>query len=294
MSNAQSLTTKFIEAASRRLSPDTVRTYRYQLQRLEEWLGQNNLDFGSLTPEVFKKYLDEHSWKQNTQHTISCAARSLVRWAYGSQHPLLQERNIKSAVSPQRTLDQQQIRQILDYLRRQQKPHSIRNLSMITLMLDSGARVSEICRLQIEHIKPDKRIAYVLGKGGQWGYIAWGKTAAKYLEEWLRVRGEIVANSDDPATLYVSLNTSRPAPMTPAGVRSIFRRIGKKAGVNFSPHDLRRTFATLSLAMGANTRQVQLLGRWKDIRMVERYSQALMIEHLRDTFPFPSGNLDDT
>jgi integrase len=43
----------------------------------------------------------------------------------------------------------------------------------------------------------------------------------------------------------------------------------------FSPHDLRRSFATLSSRLGAPSRIVQVAGRWSDLKMVEGYTQSL-------------------
>lgn len=64
--------------------------------------------------------------------------------------------------------------------------------------------------------------------------------------------------------------------ISPSGLRKLFTRLAKNAGLDaLSPHDMRRTFATLALKTGAPTRIVQAAGRWKSIEMVERYSQAI-------------------
>ena len=52
---------------------------------------------------------------------------------------------------------------------------------------------------------------------------------------------------------------------------------------------MRRTFATLAIKNGAPTRLVQIAGRWKNIREVERYTRAL---DAADLEPYsPVGNL---
>jgi integrase len=65
----------------------------------------------------------------------------------------------------------------------------------------------------------------------------------------------------------------------------IVRRWGEKLGFRLSPHDLRRTFTTLSLKNGAPSRLVQVAGRWSSIEMVERYSQAITPGEYDDYFP---------
>jgi len=44
---------------------------------------------------------------------------------------------------------------------------------------------------------------------------------------------------------------------------------------NVSPHAFRRAFATLIVVNGASTRVAQVLGRWSNVGMVERYTKAL-------------------
>lgn len=281
---------EFLKAKSSYLSEYTLRTYGYQLHSLEAWLQEKGADFADLTPTLFNEYVQERQWKPNSSYTALCAARSFVRWAYGAHHPLLSFR-LKRPTVMQRTLQPEQVRKILAYLDSSTSSCNIRNASLITLMLDTGLRAFEICGLQIGHLDTERRIAYVIGKGNKEGYVTWGQKTHARLLQWLNLRKDLVS-SQAANTVYVSISGTKPGtPLTPAGLRTIFAQIGRAVGVRFSPHDLRRTFATLSLQKGANTRQVQVLGRWTDIRMVERYSQALMLESIRDHFPFPVDTL---
>ena len=67
--------------------------------------------------------------------------------------------------------------------------------------------------------------------------------------------------------------------MTPSGLRVAFRYMGKRAGLAaFSPHDMRRAFATMAHRLGAPSRLVQVAGRWEDLRMVARYTPSLTAE----------------
>ena len=58
-------------------------------------------------------------------------------------------------------------------------------------------------------------------------------------------------------------------------VQNIFRVAAEKAGVaDIYPHAMRHTFATRLDKSGASLREIQELGRWGDIRMVQRYSNV--------------------
>jgi integrase len=56
-------------------------------------------------------------------------------------------------------------------------------------------------------------------------------------------------------------------------IQNIFRTACKRAGlVNVTPHVMRHTFASRLGMEGVDIRTIQELGRWKDIRMVQRYA----------------------
>ncbi|HYK90286.1 MAG TPA: tyrosine-type recombinase/integrase [Acidobacteriota bacterium] len=58
-------------------------------------------------------------------------------------------------------------------------------------------------------------------------------------------------------------------------IQNIFRTAAKRAGLmDISPHVCRHTFATNLDQSGASLRTIQELGRWGDIRMVQRYSNV--------------------
>ena len=81
-------------------------------------------------------------------------------------------------------------------------------------------------------------------------------------------------------TCFVSVGGLTPgAPLTRAGLKCNFMAIGRRAGLQaFTPHDLRRTFATIAIRNGAPTRVVQAAGRWADLMMVERYTADIAAE----------------
>jgi len=95
------------------------------------------------------------------------------------------------------------------------------------------------------------------------------------LAGWLAARDPSGEGPGCPA-VFVNVEKGKgPKPLTPCGLRCIFRDMAARSGFvgGFSPHDLRRTFATLSTERGAPSRLVQLGGRWSNIGMVERYTR---------------------
>ena len=119
----------------------------------------------------------------------------------------------------------------------------------------------------------------VVGKGDREAKALFGPETAALLEEWIGVRNGWLSEQglSDPDTVFVALGGLTPGkPLTTDGLRKVLLRLGEEAGVaRVSPHAFRRAFATLIVVNGASTRLAQVLGRWSDVGMVERYTQAL-------------------
>ena len=218
-------------------------------------------------------WLSARGWQGSSRYLAACALRAFVRWCYGEGHPVLALRVHRPRSRAQRTLTLDQARKLIlsiDTARRS----GLRNLALVTLMLDTGFRAAEVCALKIERLDLERRTAWAIVKGGDWGEGAFSEYTAACLEAWLAVRKKIARPG--VANVFIGCETSVGKPLTPGGLRSIFRKLGEKAGLGLiSPHDLRRTFCTLALEGGAPTRIVQEAGRWKSLEMVTLYSRAL-------------------
>jgi site-specific recombinase XerD len=257
----------------RNFSGHTRRSYVWMLVRLERWIDRRSLKIESLTVDNFKAFLTEQEWSNSSQYIAVCAARSYVRWRYGSCHPLLELRFRRQKTRPGRTLNETQTVKLLSSIDTR-SPRGIRDLAMVTLMLDTGLREGEICRLDVRHVDMAHRTLTVICKGGEWETATFFDYTASCLGNWLSVRGQLSQKLQLSYKCFVALDTGRG--LSENGLRHRFIRLGKLAGLGaLSPHDLRRTFATLALKGGASTRLVQVAGRWKNIQMVERYSRAL-------------------
>lgn len=276
--------------------------YAYQIAWFGQWLEKRDLDFNSLNKALFEEYLASRDWKPNSKYAAYCAIRTFIRWHLGDDHPALQYHLKRKPTPPQRTLDQEQLAQLVHGIDRSTSL-GIRNSAIVALMADTGLRAKEICQLEINHLKLNRGICDVIVKGGEWEPAAFSETTTKRLRLWLETRESVLANlvskgklrqPEIPQTVFVGINGHTPGQaLTPSGLRCIFESLGKRAGLGqISPHDMRRTFCTLSLEFGANTRQVQVLGRWKSIDLVERYSKALIVERARRNFPFPMNNFE--
>lgn len=248
--------------ASFPLSDSTKSSYRRILADLP--------DRSDISAADLIAFVSRPGWGSNTRYTALCACRKFIAWSHGQSHPALSARIKRVQPKLQRVLKKELALQLLASF----DPHSpigARDLALAALMLDTGLRCSELCRIDLENIDIFERHLQVIVKGGQWRSAVFSEQTALYLSAWLSFRPGKKSNA-----LFVSFHHARfGMPITREGLQGIVKRWGLSLGIKLSPHDFRRTFATLSTIFGAPSRVVQLAGRWNTLDMVQHYTASL-------------------
>ena len=143
-----------------------------------------------------------------------------------------------------RGLDQQETATLLASFR------SDRDRAIAGLMLFSGLRSAEVLGLEVRDVDIGGRWARVVGKGDKERRVPLDAQVAGLLQTYLLVeRPETTAT----ALFVVAKGPHRGRPLTPAGLRTIFRYHRVKAGVpEGHPHALRHTFGTALAEAGVD------------------------------------------
>jgi integrase/recombinase XerC len=278
---------QFLRTRGRRWSPETIDKYRRTLLDLAAWLPTRG---GGLSPtlEELQEWLEAHDqWGYSQEHVAICAIRAFYRWLLGpGASPVegLSSTRRAGDTPPQRTLSLQDVKSLIASL----DTNSVkgrRDLAIVILMLDRGLRSSEICRLSLDRLDLERRHLAVIVKGGRWSRRTFSHYTASCLAAWLAFRPTVAVPGT--STVFVSVGGTKPGTtLTRCGLTVIFRRLGGQAGIGrLSPHDLRRTYATLSLQFGTPSRIVQLGGDWGSLAEVERYSRGLDVEEWDEWSP---------
>lgn len=118
-----------------------------------------------------------------------------------------------------------------------------RAMALIIFALETGARNTEICNMNVSDVNFEGYTATIVGgKGNKDRVVVFGDKTALYLEEYLKNRTDDLTAKNRP--LFVSLNAPYNRLSTDA-IRNIFERIANLSGVTrLHPHLLRATCAT--------------------------------------------------
>jgi site-specific recombinase XerD len=227
-----------------------------------------------LDAAVFLNWLESHKWGSSAQWIASHAVKAWVRWNYGENHPALALKLHREEAPPQRTLKLGQVRRLLESFDAR-RPKGRRDLAICTLFLDTGLRAAEVCSLKLRYLDLEERTLQVVIKGGRWASAVYSPYTASCIASWLADRASIA----QPGTraVFVGIGGNTPGQrMTRHGLKLVVKQWGKNAKIGkLSPHDFRRTFATLATRAGAPQRVAMAAGRWKDERVFMRYTQAI-------------------
>ncbi|MBK8467702.1 MAG: site-specific integrase [Chloracidobacterium sp.] len=267
--------------ASDEYSESTKASYRrildqlVQVEDLDSWTASDLLSF--------VKDRVKGTPQQNTQQYVAlCACRSYLTWRYGQIHPARSARIKRVNPKKQRSLTMDQLVELLASF----DPSTAigtRDLAILSVAIDTGLRRAELARLQLQDVNLDKLNLQVIVKGGQWGTGAFSQQTAFYIASWLEFRKP----AKGVGTLFINLlnNKNNGQPLTGHGIKMIFRKWSRRVGFEFSPHDARRTFATISTLLGAPSKTLMVAGRWSNLEMVDRYTRNITEDAIRQYLP---------
>ena len=251
-------------------SENTQKSYFYGLRPLIETVlpGEKVLseeDYESLSIEALADRMEPmkgrldlwaHSiagLRPTTYNARLAAARHLIRWL-GLLWPDHLQRARTGKRLP-RTLTRRELTTVLETADRSENPAAS---LVVTMMLDTGLRVSEVCELNLEDIDFDDGSARVLGgKGDKDRLVLFTTRTVERLRSWLPIRTRLAPGEEQAC--FVNRHGRR---LQPRGVQRMMDALGQEAGLpkgKLTPHVLRHNFATGLLERGADLVTIQRL-----------------------------------
>jgi len=132
-----------------------------------------------------------------------------------------------------------------------------RDKAIAGLMLFSGLRSGEVLALQVGDIDIARGWAKVAGKGGRERRTPVDAQVAGLVQTYLLAERP---DTDTDALFVVAKGPHRGQPLTPAGLRTVFRYHRDRAGVAAAhPHALRHSFGTALAEAGVDLAVIQTL-----------------------------------
>jgi site-specific recombinase XerD len=262
----QALEDFLLSREAMRCTPATLEHYRYSAGAFITWLEMKNLTHPE---EVTAAHVRE--WlagmpkaKDTTLHAKARGVRTMVRFWHAEKYlpeavtfqmPRLEKKRLPS-------LTPEQFRKAL------KAAPTARDRAILLLLVDSGIRRAEALALNWGDVNFQTGAVLIRkGKGNKARITAIGARTRRALIA-LR-RGRKISDTDPLFT------TDEGMRLTAFGLRSMFVRLGKRAGFPISPHMLRRTCAVQSLTSGMDVITLQKFLGHADVSTTAIYCNLL-------------------
>ena len=227
-------------------SPHTIKAYGRDLRLFGEWFAQTNgrtLSPESITPIDVRQYrsylLTVKKHKPATVNRKLASLSAFCEWARTAELIPANPTDGIALVEEMRPapnwLDKNQQYALL---RAVQESARKRDIALITLMINTGLRVSEVSHLRVGdlQINPRKGVLTVRGgKGEKFRRVPLNVDARKTIQAYLEVRP-----AQDGDRLF---RGQRGKPLKPSGIYYLIKRYAHVARLeDVTPHTLRHTF----------------------------------------------------
>lgn len=152
-----------------------------------------------------------------------------------------------------------------------------RDLMLTELMLRTGLRLQEVANLTVDDVMDSPQGAFLRvrqGKGRKDRVVPLDTPQDRLSARLRRYVDRVRPNSRTERALFLTSRadgSGEPAPLTPDGMQTLFKRLSVETGIHVNPHKFRHTFATRALSAGVNVMALQKALGHTTLAMVSRY-----------------------
>jgi site-specific recombinase XerD len=257
------------------ITKTTISGYQYFLRQFTTYTG--DIDTAELDPTHIRGFMatqmerrTKYGAKLSSSSVFKCysVVRTFVRWLYNqyltikcitdkTRAPKIENYNPES-------LSDEEVSRIMHSLT---ENSPFRKLVIFQFFLDTGCRLSEVPRINLDDVNFEQGCIKVFGKGRKEGYVFMGERLRENLQIYIDKYRHAF---EDEKALFVTVKGNR---FTTQGMLTFIRKILAAHHIKgkHGPHKLRHTFATNFLRNGGNLESLKRIMRHSDIKTTQRY-----------------------
>jgi integrase/recombinase XerC len=276
------------------LSTHTVRAYLGDLDSFIEHLANNGVtEITDVNLPLIRSWLATQQVRGGARTTLSRRAvsvRLFTKWASKRGFMASDVGATLATPKPHRTLPgvltQDDATLAMESMAtraaEEETPISIRDVAIVELLYATGARVSELCGLDLHDIDFNRNTIRVMGKGSKERMIPMGAPSVKALHAYIKESRPQLANEKSELALFLGARGKR---IDQRAVRTIvYEALSALEGVErMGPHALRHSAATHLLEGGADLRTVQEILGHSSLATTQIYTHV-STDRLRQAF----------
>lgn len=262
---------------------NTIAAYKRDLDKYLAWLSSQKLTLTTVASDDVEKFV---VMRQKSGEAAASTARCLaavrmlhdflVRENMRSDNPTQRLDGVKVSAGVPKPLSEDAVDRFLSAVVGDDAL-ALRDRALLEMLYATGARISEMCGVNLDDLDRSSRVVRLFGKGSKERLVPYGSVAAQHLEAYVASRYLLEPvtwrNRDDRDAVFLT-NTGRRLHRQKAW--SIVRQAGISAGIteDLSPHTLRHSCATHMLEHGADLRIVQEMLGHASISTTQVYTKV--------------------
>ena len=273
---------------------NTLAAYRRDLNHLVAWMNEGGFDTESLSASDVDDYIGSCRGSGEAVATTArrmAALRMFFSFAVvenvRTDDPTALVDGVRVPTGVPKPLSEDDVEKLLAAITGDDAA-SRRDRAMLEFLYATGARISEMCGLNLDDLDLHNRLVRLFGKGSKERVVPFGRNALATLEDYLTRdgRGLLVPDSwakrDDRDAVFL---TNRGRRMNRQKAWDVVKRAGAAVGLadDLSPHSLRHSCATHMLEHGADLRIVQEMLGHSSISTTQIYTKVSQ-EHLFEVY----------
>lgn len=304
-----------IDGATRAVKPRTIREYEWDLKMFFDFVrGRGLTHYNQLTEAIVRDYVEhlqsadrgEGGWSPASQRKYLISLKAFFHWvdldegcrdmgmvSFFKSLPRIGKEVRREFIPSQAQMEV--FRKGFD----KEKVWGLRDWTVLTLMLDTGARVGEVCNLEEEDIRWDNALINLDGKTGKRLVPFDPDTTGRALRHWLAVRTKYA--HEKCRKVFVSRYGGNCSPNTFAQSFSDNLKKTKLDKVlgddTISCHTVRHFFCTMYLVHGGTLHSLQRITGHKSLNTLmiyvnlaqqmstvqEEHSRVSPLKHMNDS-----------
>jgi integrase/recombinase XerD len=256
-------------------STGTVGTYKTVIKVFLRWCEAHGItDISQLTEDMLEEYaislLKKSTFTRRMYiQVIGAFLKDIGIEVHMPDKP-------KAVASKVKYLTRDEMKKVMDIVRRNRRKHSI-----LMLLYGSGLRASELCSLRVGDLDVQGGTLSVMGKGSKPRLVPVLPEAIEVVKRYLKMRQQ------DSQWLICNRFGQ---PMERRNLWLIIDKISKRAklGKHISPHMFRHSFATHLAESGVNSKVLQVAMGHANLATTEKYmhvSPEAMVNDIQNRFP---------
>jgi len=254
-----SLLNSFLTSRRQGTSQETLRFYQGYLTRAGTLIDPNT------TGQDIHRFLASLQCSSSGKHAYYRTLRAFHNWLFSARsgyrldakdNPMLavESPRVEKRILP--SLTEQQVDTLIN------AADNLRDKCIISLLADSGMRLSELAGVKVGDIDWDTQTVTVIGKGNKQRKAPFTARSAQFLKAHLS-HGQTTGNIWG---------------MDRYAISKMLDRLGKENGIKCNPHSFRRGFACMLHRRGLSTLDIMYLGGWESLSMVLRYTRSITVD----------------